>query len=167
MTMIGRRSPWGIIDDAEERFDGFVEVGTPSHGGIWLSEQLRALMPRGLRLAWWEEDCAWAVPYYVFRERLAATGNTYVTTNLAQVVETIRRWQPADVIAALGLDESETRKENGMRDIRDRWYDQQPEPKAAVETPEPDVEETPASSDTPEPEGCRTTVNRALGLLKR
>lgn len=68
-------SPWGEVEHAYEIAPGIVRVGTPSHGGIWLSAQRIAHLPAwalavGSGYApkpyWWEEDCEAVVPLYVF-----------------------------------------------------------------------------------------------------
>ncbi len=79
-------TPWGIADGKEVLADGIVSYSTPSHGGIWLSaerqEQLAKWLPAGFEnflktLKWWEEDCDWTIPYYVFREDIKASGKAY------------------------------------------------------------------------------------------
>lgn len=71
----GDSSPWGRIDYARQIADGIVSVGTPSHGGIWLSPQRAAQVdPRwGVgEPSWLEEDCAWAIAAYTFPEEFRA-----------------------------------------------------------------------------------------------
>lgn len=64
-----RLTPWGIADYVLERAPGIIEIGTPSHGGFWLSPERLASIPEGGRRfaakwshgwgdAWFEEDCA-------------------------------------------------------------------------------------------------------------
>ena len=73
---IGSHSPWGAIDDAKEIAEGIVSVGTPSHGGIWLSPERFAQMPACLRNRnwlgeesnWFEEDCSWLLVVARFPE---------------------------------------------------------------------------------------------------
>lgn len=56
-------SPWGKVQDAEEVAPGIISVTTPSHGGMWLSDERRAQMPEALRAVpttpggnWYEQD---------------------------------------------------------------------------------------------------------------
>ena len=58
---VNSRSPWGTIDDATKLADGIVFVSTPSHGGIWLSPDRVAQLPKGYDSfigsnTWHEED---------------------------------------------------------------------------------------------------------------
>lgn len=69
----GTRSPWGAIDNAHTLIDGLIVVGTPSHGGVWVSPERRAQMPSSLRLgskAWYEEDCEAALVLTAFAREL-------------------------------------------------------------------------------------------------
>ena len=64
-------SPWGSPDEIRIIADGIWFVGTPSHGGFWLSPERNALVPVAWREAtwakmglqgWYEEDQdAWLV----------------------------------------------------------------------------------------------------------
>jgi len=101
----GQRTPWGPAQDVTERFPGFYDVGTASHGGVYISPLLAAEMPKMFRnRRWYEEDCDWAIPYFWFRERLLATaGSIYVQRNVANAEGTLRTWQKASVLKALGL----------------------------------------------------------------
>ena len=73
----GGASPWGFIDRTS-RFhrDGqlvAVFVTTPSHGGFWLPPASMAVLSAADRAEaypyapWFEEDCAWCVPYLALR----------------------------------------------------------------------------------------------------
>ena len=68
-------SPWGEVEDGEQLAVGIWRVSTPSHGGIWLSEdRLRQLdeilggcYPTFCGDArWFEEDCDWCIPVIAF-----------------------------------------------------------------------------------------------------
>ena len=58
-------TPWGKPDTQTVIADGIIAVTTPSHGGIWLSPERLAEMPKHLRKCsftrdnWFEEDAAW------------------------------------------------------------------------------------------------------------
>ena len=74
-SMVGKRSPWGTIDHEEPICDGIVFVGTPSHGGIKLAAWRNTYVPAHLREAggWYEEDCAWSIPYTIFADDILAS----------------------------------------------------------------------------------------------
>lgn len=99
----GTPTPWGPAQDVIERFPGFYDVGTASHGGVYVDPELAAEMPPMFRRrSWYEEDCDWAIPYYWFRDRLGTSANVYVKRNLLRVAGTLKRWQTANVLEALG-----------------------------------------------------------------
>jgi hypothetical protein len=63
------QTPWGKADSITKLADGIYAVSTPSHGGLWISQDRLADMPEAsVEFArkwsgseqWWEEDCAWA-----------------------------------------------------------------------------------------------------------
>jgi len=62
---INGHSPWGWIDYLEIKADGIYLVGTPGHGGFWLSPnrlaELKAKFPKlentFAGFPWFEEDC--------------------------------------------------------------------------------------------------------------
>lgn len=72
------RTPWGDADDnGTQLAEGITLFSTPSHGGIRLSEERIAQLPKGMglqdsnflkSLKWWEEDCDAIVPVILFRE---------------------------------------------------------------------------------------------------
>jgi hypothetical protein len=79
VTIVPRHSPWGAIDDHKILAWGIVSVGTPSHGGIYLSEERQRMLPAWARKipasycpkpTWWEEDCEAVVPLFCFYEEL-------------------------------------------------------------------------------------------------
>lgn len=56
-------SPWGRVDERAKIAPGVWRVHTSRHGGIWLEERLRAMVPAALvagnflhSVEWWEED---------------------------------------------------------------------------------------------------------------
>jgi hypothetical protein len=69
---VGVLSPWGQIDFVEHLTEGVVLVTTPSHGGIWLSEQMQGRLPAPARIAdrWYEEDLEAWIPLYCFSDEL-------------------------------------------------------------------------------------------------
>jgi hypothetical protein len=63
------QTPWGTADSITKLSDGIYAVSTPSHGGLWISQDRLADIPdAAVEFArkwsgseqWWEEDCAWA-----------------------------------------------------------------------------------------------------------
>ena len=61
---IGGQSPWGTIDHMAKLADGVIFVFTPSHGGVWLSDDRVKEIPESIISTnflgfrkWWEEDC--------------------------------------------------------------------------------------------------------------
>lgn len=90
----GMTTPWGAADSvtllASMKVNGKVVplmwgVSTAGHGGIRLSEEGQAVLRECVydaaagnllgSLQWWEEDCDWAVPVYVFWPLIAKPGD--------------------------------------------------------------------------------------------
>lgn len=73
-------SLWGNVDQAEELAPGIWRVGTPSHGGIVLSAERWAAMPKRMQRTpysdngQYEEDCDAVLPLLVFRRELELMG---------------------------------------------------------------------------------------------
>lgn len=69
-------NPWGISQHTETIAEGIVSVSTAGHGGLLLSEERLAAMPRELRCNVYghgqtnafEEDCEWALVALAFPE---------------------------------------------------------------------------------------------------
>lgn len=100
-------TPWGVSDHQETLAPGIISYGTPSHGGIWLSSERQAQLPKGTRgwprgidnflhdLRWWEEDCDWCVPYIIFKDDIEKHGQAYhFTENLNKAYITARQHHP-------------------------------------------------------------------------
>lgn len=68
-------SPWGKIQDAAKIRSGFTNVSTAGHGGIrvsnkWASKLPEVALKKGIQYAnywWFEEDVAYAIPFFAFR----------------------------------------------------------------------------------------------------
>jgi hypothetical protein len=78
MIRHGSRTPWGATDHVEKLADGIYSVSTPGHGGIWLDQERRNMMPPEFVAAnflgtaeWWEEDCDWSLVAITFPEAFA------------------------------------------------------------------------------------------------
>ncbi len=98
-----KQTPWGQADHVTELAEGIVSYCTPSHGGIWLSSSRRkiieAIIPNVKNflggLEWWEEDCDWAIPYFMFRDDIQATGKAYkFPENLEMARQIVWRHHP-------------------------------------------------------------------------
>jgi len=99
----GDRSPWGKIQDAKELAQGVWFVSTASHGGIKLDRGRNGKIPALARTAagWYEEDCDWAIPAYVFDD-ICKSFHHGADGKIA-IRGTLQRWQSADVLKALGI----------------------------------------------------------------
>ena len=82
-------TPWGKPDQQKQIAEGIVKVCTPSHGGIWLSPQRRADMPKQYRdiptfagANWYEEDCDWALVALSFPQYFDQNAVTAATETL-------------------------------------------------------------------------------------
>lgn len=73
-------TPWGYADQVDEIGDkGILFVSTPSHGGLFVPDELITQMPAELRGSnsysgkgnWFEEDCEWAIPVLAFPEEFS------------------------------------------------------------------------------------------------
>ena len=79
------QTPWGMAQSETELAEGIISYSTAGHGGIWLSKaRRRELIERVGKIdnflhdmAWWEEDCDWAIPYVVFVEDIQKHGTVY------------------------------------------------------------------------------------------
>lgn len=80
---------------------GIAVVGTPSHGGVWLSPDRNAKVPAALRddSGWYEEDCQAYIAMWVFWDEFAAL---YPTWSREQCADRIRQWFPDEWMAATG-----------------------------------------------------------------
>lgn len=73
----GQRCMWGDIQCVEKLANGIWTVSTASHGGIKLDRQHNARVPKHMRMpgGWYEEDCAWSIPFVLFRNKLQHLSN--------------------------------------------------------------------------------------------
>ena len=74
MKRLPENTPWGPIQHKEKLADGIYDIETAGHGGIWIAPGLRHHIPKCKNFldstAWWEEDCDWSIPFYVFADRI-------------------------------------------------------------------------------------------------
>lgn len=74
MTRPPTDTPWGRAQDVKELADGVWMVSAPSHGGVWLSPDRMAKVPKLLKHAkfapgpWFEWDQDILVPVVLFPE---------------------------------------------------------------------------------------------------
>jgi hypothetical protein len=90
------QTPWGVADHREELIPGIVFVGTPSHGGYWISAQRKKEMPEVLRTksGWYEEDCDWALVYLAFADDIERIKPDIYAKRYQAAVETVKSWNP-------------------------------------------------------------------------
>jgi hypothetical protein len=97
ITIIPKHSPWGAVDHSEVIISGMVRVHTPSHGGIYLSEERQRMLPAWAKKipasycskpTWWEEDCEAIVPLYAFHDELP---EGYTKFSRAQLLTWIKK----------------------------------------------------------------------------
>lgn len=91
-------TPWGHSDHVDRIADGITRVGTPSHGGFYLSAQRLATMPERLlrdpfhapdqSAGWFEEDCEWARVALAFPDCFPAE-------DVALAERILKRYHPA------------------------------------------------------------------------
>ena len=107
---INGQSPWGPIQNYEILAPGVWQVHTAGHGGIKLSAERNAKVPKLARNedGWYEEDCEYAIPAFVHKDvgdvLLAPArkvdpdkfGDNYLR-------ECLKRWQSPEVLTALGI----------------------------------------------------------------
>ena len=106
-ALIGTGSPWGLIDFATLLADGITAVETPSHGGVKVSRELNEQIPSIARDpdGWYEEDCEFAIPFIVFRDILAKSGDKYTLKGIEYAPKSLLRWFP-QYAEALGVKEN-------------------------------------------------------------
>lgn len=97
-------TPWGNSDHQTTLAEGIIDYSTPSHGGIWLSDERQAQLPEGIDnflhdKRWWEEDCDWVVPYIIFKDDIQKYGTAYkFIENLSAAYITAKRYHPEAIL---------------------------------------------------------------------
>ena len=103
---VGSHSPWGGIDYVTEHHDGVCFVSTPSHGGVFVPEKVRRLLPEKFRgQAWYEEDCEWAIPAY-FLAGFFVGGPNFgddIEDVRAEARGVLERWYPEVLAEEVGV----------------------------------------------------------------
>ena len=104
----GMRTPWGVADSAYMLARGIGSVGTPSHGGIKLSPERNKEVPEKFRAAggWYEEDCAWCVPFCVFEGDIYVGGQPCAVKAIesGQHKQSAKNWMPDFFEAFYGVE---------------------------------------------------------------
>ncbi len=92
-------SPWGRIQWLEHMATGIDSVDTAGHGGIKLSRERNAAMPKEFRQSggWYEEDCEAAMPMLVFADDLG-----YDEKRKADLIGVVKNWFPDEYEAVTG-----------------------------------------------------------------
>jgi hypothetical protein len=95
-----KHTPWGHSQHQETLAPGIVFHGTASHGGIWVdtahAEKLEEFAHKNWLKSdtWWEEDCDWAIPYFIFRDEIKEYGKRWNEKELEDAIKTIRACHP-------------------------------------------------------------------------
>ena len=74
----GSPTKWGAVDMITTLAPGIIFASTPSHGGIWLSQEREQQIPEEIRAIarafspqqWYEEDCDYVIPTLWFTHEL-------------------------------------------------------------------------------------------------
>lgn len=118
---VNGHSPWGWIQSVKEMSEGMWFVSTAGHGGIKLSRQLNAKMPKQFRRegGWYEEDCEVSLVVLAFPDRF-----TPVQVKDAEV--SAKNWFPAAYESWTGteipLAESMTKRGDHFAKVnQDNW----------------------------------------------
>ncbi|WP_439357892.1 DUF7007 domain-containing protein [Bradyrhizobium sp. DASA03007] len=115
-----KTSPWGAIQDKRELAPGIWQVSTAGHGGIKLSRERNAAVPKYMRNegGWYEEDCDWAkaaVVHPIGFQRIIKTEGKPDRIECEVAIETLRNWHPSAYESFTG-----TILEKGMSIVRDQ-----------------------------------------------
>lgn len=77
-TGVGRRTPWGSAQHAEQIAPGITAVSTAGHGGIKLSPERNAAVavPWRTRSGWYEEDCEASIVAMTFPDEFPGSAES-------------------------------------------------------------------------------------------
>jgi hypothetical protein len=113
-------SPWGEIDDLHKYEEGVFNVGTPSHGGVMIHEEIapyilsKEAIKRAERYGKWlayEEDCEAAIPLYEMPEHWEK-----LSDNGSSLFKSLSAWD-ADYLLERGI-EPEEESHNRYKEMR-------------------------------------------------
>lgn len=98
-----QHSPWGNVDDWSPFGDqGLYQHSTPSHGGVYVPEEMKRMMPAPYRNAnaygggcWFEEDSEWALVALSF-----PSGHS--EKNIKAAISTVKNYYPHQYMAVTG-----------------------------------------------------------------
>lgn len=101
-------SIWGEPHHAVEIVPGIWQVDTASHGGLILSEERQAAMPKCLRMGEnsYEEDCNWALPVIAFEQEIRSAGRLEDII-IQHAHDTAKCWHPDKYSAFSGIEVTE------------------------------------------------------------
>ncbi|WLA44038.1 hypothetical protein QNJ95_22445 [Bradyrhizobium elkanii] len=114
-----KSSPWGAIQDKRELAPGIWSVSTAGHGGIKLSRERNAAVPKYMRAeaGWYEEDCQWSIAAMIHPiafQRIIKIEGKPDRSEYDIAVETFRHWHPDQYEQFFGV-----KLEKGQSLIRD------------------------------------------------
>lgn len=105
-----KHTPWGAWDYCRQLAPGIFSVGTPSHGGIFVSAEVNKRIPEyaqqsahnlpGETGQWYEEDCDWCIPFtFLAAEIKEGMGknvemDVYTSNSLETAAQHMRSWHP-------------------------------------------------------------------------
>lgn len=92
-------SPWGAIQEKRELAPGIWTVSTASHGGIKLSRERNAAVPKYMRAeaGWYEEDCQWSIAAMIHPiafQRIVKIEGKPDKSEYDYALESFRGWYP-------------------------------------------------------------------------
>ncbi len=99
MASFSRSTPWGHADHYENLGGGIFSVSTPSHGGLFVPDDMLHCIPAEQRAwakkwskseNWYEEDCCWAAVAVAFPDR-------FDVGNLALARQIVAKYCPEPV----------------------------------------------------------------------
>jgi len=103
----GMSTPWGQADYVTQLFPGVGIVGTPRHGGVKVCAELNKRIPEALRAegGWYEEDCAYSIPFVVLEAEILQGGEEYAkrTIRSGKHIRSLKRWYTEAARVALTL----------------------------------------------------------------
>jgi len=125
------RSPWGPVQTSKELAPGIWQVTTAGHGGIKLSRERNAGVPKYMRAegGWYEEDCQWsivAVVHPIGFQRSCPTKDDPFRCEMDVAYSTLKNWYPEhyeqffDCVLKEG--ESSTKDERLFKDRNQRNF---------------------------------------------
>jgi hypothetical protein len=125
-NLVGKRSPWGVVDFAREVAPGIILVNTPGHGGYKLDRLANSKVDAHWRRrgGWYEEDCDWAIVAITFASKFPAVWDE---DSLAAAHSTMKDGDPDTYQAVTGvvltLEDSRELRRRKFQEDSPRLYD--------------------------------------------